>query len=174
MFSKTATRNRYMSSTVTYYLSPFIMVIPPGKEFSAFESLLRPFKFYVWLFLLIIIIIAIATIFYITKFQSKFVRNILIGDNNRSPILYLYQIILGVSTPYLPHGNFARYMLMMFLLFCFVIRTMYQGLLFEFLQSNARELEVQSINEMISKKFLFYMVPSALENVKNIPEILER
>lgn len=174
MFSKTANRNRNMLSSVTYYLSPFIMVIPPGREYSALDNLFRPFAWQVWIVLVAMTLTAVTTVLCIKRSSSKHVQSLLIGHNNRNPIMNLYQVILGSPTAYLPRGDFARYILMMFMLFWFVNRTMYQGFLFEFLQSNAREPEVKTISEMIKRKFLFYMVSSAQENVKYIPEIVER
>lgn len=174
MFSKTANRNRNMLSSVTYYLSPLIMVIPPGREYSALDNLFRPFAWQVWIVLVAMTLTAVTTVLCIKRSSSKHVQSLLIGHNNKNPIMNLYQVILGSPTAYLPRGNFARYILMMFMLFWFVNRTMYQGFLFEFLQSNAREPEVKTISEMIKRKFLFYMVSSAQENVKYIPEIVER
>ncbi len=119
-------------------------------------------------------LISIVVVCYIQRFQSERVKNFILGRNNRNPVLNLIAIILGHTIHNLPRGSFARYLLMMTILFYFVNRTMYQGYLFEFLQSNAREPEVASIQEMIKKDFKFYMVPSAQENARNIEEIFKR
>lgn len=56
----------------------------------------------------------------------------------------------------LPGRNFARFLLMLYILFCFVIRIAYQGKQFEFLQKEMRPADVETINQMISRNFSFY------------------
>lgn len=52
--------------------------------------------------------------------------------------------------------NFARFLLMLYILFCMIIRTAYQGKQFEFLQNEMRPADVKTISEMISRNFSFY------------------
>ena len=47
--------------------------------------------------------------------------------------------------------------MMNFVLFCLVQRTLYQGSLFKFLQSDVRGKEIESLDEMVDKKYIFYM-----------------
>lgn len=53
----------------------------------------------------------------------------------------------------LPGRNFSRYLLTLFILFCLVIRTAYQGKQFELLQKDIRPADVESIDEMIERNF---------------------
>lgn len=57
---------------------------------------------------------------------------------------------------------------MMFLLFSIVKRTLYQGALFQFLQSDDRNKEVQSIDELVQENFEVFMMPSSLEHTQNM------
>lgn len=50
---------------------------------------------------------------------------------------------------------------MMFILFSIVKRTLYQGILFQFIQADDRNKEVQSIDELVSKDFKVFMMPSS-------------
>lgn len=56
----------------------------------------------------------------------------------------------------LPGRNFARYMLMIYILFCMIIRVAYQAKQFEFLQKEMRPADVETIEEMIAENFTFY------------------
>lgn len=58
----------------------------------------------------------------------------------------------------LPGRNFARYLLTLFILFCLVIRTAYQGKQFEFLQKEMRPADVATIEEMIERNFTFHFL----------------
>lgn len=63
----------------------------------------------------------------------------------------------------LPAKNFPRVLLMIFILYCLVIRTLYQGGLFDNLQSEARGQKVGSVQEMLDRQFIFYILQSSLE-----------
>lgn len=53
----------------------------------------------------------------------------------------------------LPGRNFSRYLLTIYILFCLVVRTAYQGKQFEFLQKDMRPSDVETIEEMIQRNF---------------------
>lgn len=86
----------------------------------------------------------------------------------------ILSVFLGVSMPLLPRQSFARSLLMMFLLFSIVKRTLYQGALFQFLQADDRNKEVQSIDELVEKNFKVYILPSSLEHTQNMKFRKER
>lgn len=70
----------------------------------------------------------------------------------------LLTALFGGTQHRLPIGNVARLLLMVFLLFCLVIRTLYQGSLFKYLQSNDNAKEPNTIEEMAQKNYTFYMI----------------
>lgn len=167
MYSITYLRSKYMTASEFYYSVPFILIVPPGKPFSPFEKLFRPFKITVWIVLLITFITA-ALVVTIVKFQSNSTRNFVFGTDNKSPYLNILNVFVGGSLHLLPKRNFARFLLMTFLLFSIVKRTLYQGALFQFLQADDRNKEVQSIDELMAKKFEVYMMPSSIEHTQNM------
>lgn len=57
----------------------------------------------------------------------------------------------------LPGRNFARFILMMFIWFCLVMRTAFQGKQFEFMTKEKRRPDVQTIEEMIVQNFSLHM-----------------
>lgn len=160
MYTITYLRSIFMTSTENYYSVPFVIIIPPGDTFSPFEKLFRPFQLGVWIALLTTFIVAV-TIVTITKLQKTSIREFVFGADNHSPYLNILSIFLGVSLPRLPRKNFARSLLMMFIIFSIVKRTIYQGILFQFIQADDRNKEVQSIDELIYKDFKVFMMPSS-------------
>ncbi|CRL04599.1 CLUMA_CG017667, isoform A [Clunio marinus] len=167
MYTITYLRTRFMTSSHLYYSVPFIVIVPPGAPLSPFEKLFRPFQIDVWTLLLITFATAVGVVTFV-KFQSPRVRNFVFGAGNRSPYLNILNAFVGGSLTSMPTKNFARTLLMMFFLFSIVKRTLYQGALFQFLQSDDRSKEVQSIDELVEEDFDVYMMASSLEHTQNM------
>jgi hypothetical protein len=110
-----------------------IIAVPPGQAFNAYEKLLSPFDYHIWLMVVVTFCIAILTIF-IVSFSSEFVKNLVFGKNIHSPILNVATIFFGMALNTLPRKNFSRYLMMMFILYSLVIRTCYQSKMFEHMQ----------------------------------------
>lgn len=167
MYTITYLRSSFMTSSEFYYSVPFILIVPPGLPLTPFEKLFRPFQLTVWILLLVTFITA-GGVITVIKFQSKVVRGFVFGSRNKSPYMNILSVFTGVSMPLLPTKNFARSLLMMFLLFSIVKRTLYQGALFQFLQSDDRNKEVQSIDEVVEENFKVFMMPSSLEHTQHM------
>ncbi|KAL7029689.1 hypothetical protein ACKWTF_006320 [Chironomus riparius] len=167
MYTITYLRTLFMATSESYYSVPFILIVPPGSPFSSFEKLFRPFQLFVWIFLLLTFIIAFIVIL-IIKLQKNSVRAFVFGRGNRSPFLNVLIAFVGGSQTQLPQRNFARTLLMIYLLFCLVKRSLYQGALFQFLQVDDRHNEIQSIDELVEKDFKVFMLPSSLEHTQNM------
>jgi hypothetical protein len=104
----------------------------------------------------------------IVKFQSNPIKNFVFGRKNNSPYLNILNVFVGGSMNILPGRNFARSLLMMFLLFSIVKRTLYQGGLFQFIQSDDRNKEIQTLDELVQKNFKVFLMPSSLEHTQNM------
>lgn len=167
MYTITSLRNKYMTSSQSYFTIPFLLIIPPGAPFSAFTKLFRPFRDVVWILLLMTFVIGFVVIF-VVRFQSNVVKDFVFGNKNNSPFLNIFNIFFGGSMDLLPSRNFARFLLATFVIFCFVIRTLYQGALFQFLQTEDRAKEAQTIDELIERDFMFYMLPASFETTKHM------
>ncbi|XP_070502396.1 uncharacterized protein [Chironomus tepperi] len=149
-----------------YYLEILVFVIPRGRPYTPFHKLLRPFHNTVWICTLLVIIACMVVILILAFLPRKF-RTFVYGENVKTPFLNVIIAMYGGAQNILPKYNFARSLLMMFLLFCLVLRSLYQGSLFKFLQANDDQPEVASIDEMAEKDFKFYMIPSYDDMTKN-------
>ncbi len=56
----------------------------------------------------------------------------------------------------LPGRNFARFNLMVFILFSLVVRTAYQGVQFDMMLKEMRPKDVKTIDELLEKNFTIY------------------
>lgn len=167
MYTITYLRSTFMTASEFYYSIPFILIVPAGVPLTPFTKLFRPFQLTVWVLLLFAFFTAAGVITFV-KLRTEKVRTFVFGAQNKSPYLNILSVFLGVSMPLLPTRNFARFLLMTFLLFSIVKRTLYQGALFHFIQADDRNKEVQSIDELVKKNMKVFMMASSLEHTNNM------
>lgn len=80
----------------------------------------------------------------------------------------MFTAFIGGTQRPLPKRNFARFLLMMFLIFSLVIRTVYQGAFYQLLKSNKRHKGVQSMDEIVKSDFQFFIIAGASDFVKSV------
>ncbi|XP_070491069.1 uncharacterized protein [Chironomus tepperi] len=172
-FFMSAVRNKYFDSSISMFTTPMVFIIPPGRPYRSIEKMLQPFERTVWIIILATIAVAVLVIGIINaKFQH--LRAFIFGRGVKSPIINILIGMVGTQQVVLPGRNFARFILMMFLLLCLVLRSIYQGSVFQFLQSKKHHKEIQTIDEMIENDFTFYMFETAYNVMQNYPEIGKR
>lgn len=171
-FASTTIRDYYMTPSYVYYTSNLVWIIPPGREISSLEKLSKPFRMSVWICFLLVLGIAffVGGVF---KFQPKKSQNFLFGDNINSPCLNIVNVVLGGPMHKLPVRNFARTVLIMFMIYCMIMQNSYKGGLVKFMQMKIREPEIKSTDEIIAKNFTFYMLKSSKAVLMELPKILE-
>ena len=148
--------------SVSYFSSKLGFIVPRGRPFTSFENLIMSFQLIVWMFLLATVLIGVFVIVVIKR-QRKEVQAFVFGANIRSPMFNLAMIILGVSQKTLPRRNFARFLMMCFLMFCLVIRSLYQGAAYQFLKSHMHYKAVESIDDIVERGLLIYNFNETLE-----------
>lgn len=166
-------RLQFIDYSTPYITQQIAFIIPPGSELTSFEKFIRPLDIYTWILLVLFIGIAVLVIYVVGKSSTTF-QDFIFGIGIRKPYMNILHAIFGGSQPQLPQRNFARSLLMMFLLFCLVMRTLYTGSLYRFLQSKVHHKEAQSINEMVEKDFKFYTVSSILDLLQGQSRIFQR
>ncbi|CAG9811075.1 unnamed protein product [Chironomus riparius] len=132
------------------------LFIPPGDLYTSFEKVLLPFDFETWICLTIAMFSAVVAICIINRFPLM-VKNIFYGSKVQSPMLNVVRGFFGIGQTILPKKNFARLILLSFILWCLVIRTAYQGKLFEFTTTAIRKPEMRTLEELKDKNFSLYM-----------------
>lgn len=163
-------RLRIMDCSFPYTSDPIVLVIPPGRLYSPLEKLLQPFDLIIWILLLTTFFIGLIVILIVNYKMSGF-KSFIFGHSVKTPIMNMVSIIFGNPQMKMPNRNFARYILMLFLLFCLIYRNVYQGALYIFLQSEGRHAEIQTIDEMIAKNFNYYFYDSYSDFITNQSQI---
>jgi Ligated ion channel L-glutamate- and glycine-binding site len=149
-------RMKYFDYTTSYISDQIIFIVKPGQDLSAIERLVYPFQPLLWTSICVCFLVGIIVIFVI-KLKSKKIQDFVFGTDVTNPYLKIFEAFIGVSQNKLPRRNFARFLLMIFLIYSLIIRTIYQASFYEILRSNKGYGEVQTIDEMIEKDFKFYV-----------------
>ncbi|CAO1431629.1 unnamed protein product [Diamesa tonsa] len=170
LYAYTPIRNKFLSPSRPYLEMPFVVMIPRGALLPPLVKLFYPFEIYAWYSLLAVFLSGVVVII-IIKYQSISVQNMVFGRNNRNPMFNMVIVVLGGSQSNLPKRNFARFLLMCFMLFCLVLRSLYQGSLFKILQSERRISEPSTIDELIAKGFDFYIEINSRELINGTEKI---
>jgi hypothetical protein len=130
-------------------------MITLGDLYTDYEKLFLPFDATTWALLLGTFAIAQFTILIVNR-MSKRVQNIVYGEGINIPSLNIVSTFFGVSQPKLPIKTFPRFILIIFVLFCLIFRTAYQGVLFDFMTSDMRKPHAQTIDDLINDNFTIY------------------
>lgn len=163
-------RLKYFEASVAYLNYPIVFIVPPGERLTVFEKFIRPFEPVVWLLLLFALSMGIIVIIVINA-RFKYLRNFVYGRGINHPLMNMLIIIVGSQQPKVPKRNFARFLLIMLIFMCFVFRNIYQGSLYQFLQSDGRHKEVQTIDEMLENNFEVCLHESFVDVVIHNPKI---
>lgn len=164
----TALRTKYMDATYSFTSWPFVLIVPPGAEVSSFQKLFRPFSVIVWCLLSFSFLCGFIFIFIIRRCNNAWLIKQIFGHVNHVSYLNMMNIFFGGTLHILPSNNVSRMLIATFILYCIVMRNLYQGSLFKFLQSDDRQRPVMTVDEMLEKKFTFYIYPVYHEHTKHL------
>lgn len=159
-------RTNFLSATSFYSSIPLVLVIPPTQSISPFEKLYLPFDLTTWCLLVSIFVLAYIVII-ASKCLSKTLYNLIVGNKVNFPFTNMMIAFLGSSQSQstLPKSNFPRFLLAKFLLFCLVLRGLYQGKLFDIMQMDINEKEPRTIDDLIDSNVIFYTYESLSRRV---------
>ncbi|KAG5679805.1 hypothetical protein PVAND_009343 [Polypedilum vanderplanki] len=143
---------RNLHKTVSFQQLNLIFLVTPGELYTAYEKLYLPFDEPTWVLLFITFSAAFAVIF-LVNFTSKPFQVLVYGHGVKIPSLNVVGTFFGIGQTKLPDLSFSRFILMMFILFCLIIRTAYQGVLFELMTSQRRKPEPKNIRGLIDQNY---------------------
>lgn len=147
---------------IYFYSSPQLYV-PPGDLYTSFEKIILPFDIETWICILITFLLAflLNLIIYLPIIQIWLSYR----TAAQSSTLNIFRIIFGIGQTKLPEKNFSRIILISFLLWCLVIRTAYQGKLFEFTTSAIRKPEMKTLKEVEERNIILYVPDDSSEKM---------
>lgn len=172
-FSMRGERMSVMKSSLSYYTIKMMFAVPPGRPYTAFEKLFRPFGVVTWTLVSLYTAIGAGVIF-LLKFHPWSVRQFVYGRGTGMACMNLMNVFFGGAMSRTPGRNFARTLLFLWLFQCFVLRSLYQGSLFEYLQQSKNFSHVNSLKRIEAAKMPYRMSRGNVMYVKEIPSILKR
>ena len=172
-YTSSPLRNTMMSASSVHYTSNLVWVVPPGRQLTSLEKLIKPFSATLWKAVIILLIISFFIVSVI-GWLTITIQNFVFGRNMKTPNLNIINVFFGGSLVQTPTRNFARTILCLFMLYCLIIRSSYQGALFKYMQMDSRTPVKENIDEMIEADFHFYMYKNAFEHVSRFPWISSR
>lgn len=152
-FSFTMTRAKLMSASSPYLYSSLLYAVPKGKSYSALEKLFLPFKLQIWILMTILMLLSLL----ITTFLSEKKLNFLAGERNKTPFLNAISILFGGAVTVLPKRNFARTMFIIWIFGCIILRSAFQGSLFEYIRKPRNLPAAGTLSELIDRNYTLYM-----------------
>lgn len=137
-----------------------VIISTPGELFTSYEKLWFPFDNPTWKCLIFTFLIIFTAIFIIYRLP-KSIQIRLFGENIKTPSLNVFSTFFGISQFKLPKSHIPRFILIIFVFFCLIIRTCYQSKLFEFLTSEPRRIPPQTLEELLNKNFKLHWTQNA-------------
>jgi hypothetical protein len=139
--------------TVAFKDDKYVFVVPLGAKYTNFEKILFPYDQMTWTFLFSIFGIAFIITFTVNQLPKIFPR-MLYGEYVRNPIHNIFGTFFGITQHRLPENNFGRIILMTFIIFCLIIRTAYQGVMFEMMSKEMRKPIPKTINDLVRLNYV--------------------
>jgi hypothetical protein len=142
---------RFVYSSVLYndYMT---FTVPAGEPYTQLEKMFLMFDKATWICTGVTLGTLLLVIQIINLMSIK-VQKFVFGRDIRTPTLNLADIFLNGGQNREPGRNFARFMLMFFVIWSLIIRTCYQSELYKNLQTDMRKPIIQSIDELNEQNF---------------------
>lgn len=119
------------------------------------EKLILPFDYETWIGLIFVFSLAIIAIFIVNRFPKNF-KKLIFENLTKTPTFDILQTFFGVSDRRSPKQNFSRIILTFFIFWCLVMRTAYQGKLFEFTTTAIEKLELKTLDDLRARNYTLY------------------
>ena len=135
----------------------YTFAVAPGEPYTDLERMFMMFSFELWIAILLAFGIAMFTTITL-NFVSKKIRNFIVGRNVQNPTMNLLSIFLSGGQNKTPARNFARFLLMLFIVWSLIIRTCHQSMLFELLQADLRRPPIRTLDEIFESNLTVYLI----------------
>lgn len=155
IYTRKVKNSNISSVTRPYVFMDEVVAVPPGEEYDGYEKLLLPFDVITWALICVVFVIAFLVVFIINHTNVK-IRNLVFGQGVATPSLNIVQAFFGISQIVLPARYFARFLALWFITYCLIIRTAYQGKMFEFLQKEMLKPQINSLEELMAANLTLY------------------
>lgn len=134
--------------TTPYYLSSFRFIVSSHTDpYDPFIKLLLPFRSEIWLILILMLVGGNVVVYFITQVDRQ-VKYLVLGRMHQRPVYNMVIVSLGGPVSRDPRVPFSRFLLMVWLLATFILRTIYQGLMYHFIRHDLHIAPPKTLQEL--------------------------
>lgn len=153
----TAPRALAYGASFPYFYSSMVFAIPAGEKYSFMSTIFFPFEYIIWSLIGFIFLATLIVVggLKLTTFQQ---RAFVIGQNNDLPFFNMLNICFGGAISRLPTRNFARSLLLIWLVMSLVLQVAYQSKLFHFLRTEQRRTPLFTLDAVYQSNYDLYIL----------------
>ncbi|XP_073829009.1 probable glutamate receptor [Musca autumnalis] len=171
-YTYNAARADVMLASTSYHSSSFVLAIPDGRPMTPIERLSKPFRYIIWSCFSSSVLFAILVIYFVRLLGRCEIMDFIYGHGNRRPFTNLIAVLFGVGlVNKLPYRNFSRYLLTVWMLYTFVLRSAYSGELFKILQDRTSRNIMNTLEDVVYNNYTIYAFATLEQVIKeSMPE----
>lgn len=171
-YKPTAFNDSY-SPTAPYFLSTYYFVISSKMEpYDPFVKLMFPFKGEIWLILVLVLVGGNALVYIITHVDHQ-LKYFVLGRTHQGHVYNMVIVSLGGPVSRDPVVPFSRFLLMVWLVATFILRTVYQGLMFHFIRHDIHMAPPKTFQDLQDSGYTILMSEVNYNYVKDLRQLHE-
>lgn len=143
--------------SATYKFQSYTVACPPGELYTQLEKMFIMFDADLWVAIIVTLTMSLVII-QVLNLMSMKIQIFVYGRNIGTPTLNFVSILLTGGQFKVPGRNFARFLLILFIIWSLIFRTCYQSKQFEFMQADMRKAGVTSFAEFLDSDLTIYAI----------------
>lgn len=160
-------RAKICSATSTYLTTSVYVASAIGIPYSTYERIAMPFSSGVWLLFLLSLKISILLFCFYEEMKMRLSEHHRTTQRNFALGLDVINSTLGGALSDVTMRNGSRFGFIIWLFMSFVLRNLYSGLVFSFLQAQVNERPVDTIDRVIEFNYTIYASPATYNALYN-------
>ncbi|XP_075158059.1 uncharacterized protein LOC142231331 [Haematobia irritans] len=171
-FRYTLERNALLTATLSYYQTWQVYAFLKGaRPYTSLEILVYAFDDKTWICLMVslLVVMITATILQFQYEKSNLARIIMGIPKPMMPLTNIIRLFTGQPIVVMPDNTFCRFVLILWDLFGLLMRTAYQSLLFQLLQSNLHHPPPLNLEELMTQDCKIVTTNGTYDSVSTVP-----
>lgn len=170
----TPERLKQYTVSVPYHHAVMLFVIPKGVPYTSFEKLFFPFDDNIWILISTSFLIGFIFCIYL-RIKMSILRQFIVGREPATPFLNMFNIFFGGPVIEIPNYFTAKTIVTIWMVSCLILRSAYQGRLFNMLQSDMTQPTLNSLSKLTNSKLFIYTTVMFHDQIYiNIPQMRDR
>lgn len=134
-----------------------------GVPYTSIEKIAMPFTFEVWICLLATMLIVIFLFYFCGRVKANVQSELRTAQGTIALIMDILNSAFGGPLSEASIRNGSRFGFAVWLLMSFILRNLYSGSVFTFLQAQVNERPVDTIDRVIELNYIIYATPATYD-----------